>query len=275
MKHLCVSPTIETFVASGNGVKIGLDYLFIMRWGWESVGAGASYAISQYLALLVGLIFFCAQIKWQEVKAVADKIWDTSAFKATLTLNGNIFANNFIILFASVIFNYQSAGFGTIVYTQNALSLQIFALSVYFVEGIGFGTETLAGNFKSKGYSGHLAPLVVVSVVTSLIAGISFGLVSLLFPTTVFGLFTNHTELTQGIGVYLPWLLLVLISGSVGFMLDGYYLGLAEGQIIRNVSIGAIAIGFAPTVFAAWKLESNHILWLAFFIFFAARMVGN
>jgi MATE family multidrug resistance protein len=246
-----------------------------MRWGWESVGAGASYAISQYLALLVGLIFFCAQIKWQEVKAVADKIWDTSAFKATLTLNGNIFANNFIILFASVIFNYQSAGFGTIVYTQNALSLQIFALSVYFVEGIGFGTETLAGNFKSKGYSGHLAPLVVVSVVTSLIAGISFGLVSLLFPTTVFGLFTNHTELTQGIGVYLPWLLLVLISGSVGFMLDGYYLGLAEGQIIRNVSIGAIAIGFAPTVFAAWKLESNHILWLAFFIFFAARMVGN
>ncbi len=257
----------------GNGVKIGLDYLLIMRWGWESIGAGASYAISQYFSLLVGLIFFCAEINWQEIKTGAGKIFDISAFQATLTLNGNIFASNFIVLLAFVIFNYQGAGLGTIVYTENALLLQIFALSIYFVEGLGLGTETIAGNFKGNGALGQLFPLVVVSIGTSFIGGISCGLVPLLFPQTIFGLLTNHPEVTQNIDIYLPWLMLAIISGAVSFMLDGYYLGLAEGRIIRNVSIGAIVFGFAPTVFAAWKLESNQILWLALLIFLTSRMV--
>ena len=37
--------------------NIILDYLFIVRWGWESAGAGAATAISQYLTLLVGVVF--------------------------------------------------------------------------------------------------------------------------------------------------------------------------------------------------------------------------
>ena len=78
----------------GNAAKIALDYLLIIRWGWESTGAGVSYAISQYLSLFVGLIFLYQEIQWQEVRAVAEKIWHPSAIRATLTLNGNIFVSN-------------------------------------------------------------------------------------------------------------------------------------------------------------------------------------
>ena len=257
----------------GNAGKIALDYLFILRWGWESTGAGVSSATSQYLTLLVGLIFLCKEIHWQEVRAVAEKIWHPSAIKSTLTLNGNIFVSNLIFIFTSLTFNYQGAQMGTIIYAQNALLLQICNLSIYFVEGLGFGTETLVGNFKGKGASQQLVPLAGVSLGTALLVALSFGGVCWLFPDTVFGLLTNHTEVTENIDIFVPWLLLVLVCSSINFMLDGYFLGLAQGHTLRNVSLVALVVGFFPADVAAIKFESNHILWLAMLLFDAIRMV--
>lgn len=259
--------------AFGNGINILLDYLFIVKWGWVSTGAGLSQAISQSLALLVGLIFFCKQIQWKEVRTVAGKIWDTSAFKSTFTLNGNIFVSYFVILFTFVIFDYLGTKMGTIIYAENALLLQIYTLTSYFIEGIGFGTETLTGNFKAKGATEQLFPLVGIALGTSVVVGLSFAGVSVLFPQTVFGLLTNHTEVTENIDIYVSWLLPVLVSGSIAWMLEGYFLGLAQGHTLRNVSLVASTVGFAPAAFAAFSFHSNHILWLALCLFTTTRMV--
>lgn len=257
----------------GNAAKIALDYLFIIHLGWESMGAGVSYATSQYLSLLIGLIFLCKEIQWQELLSVAGKIWDISAIRSTLTLNGNIFVSNFAFMFTSLTFNYEGVQMGTIIYAQNALLLQICTLSLYIVQGLGFGTETLVGNFKGKGAKEQLVPLAGVSVLTALLVGLVIGGVCWLFPDTVFGLLTNHTEIIQNIDIFIPWLLLVLVCSSIGFMLDGYFLGLAQGHTLRNVSLVALGVGFLPADVAAVKFESNHILWLAIFLFDAIRMV--
>ena len=227
----------------GNGVKIALDYLFIIYLGWESTGAGVSSATSQYLSLLVGLIFFCTEIQWTEVRAVAGKVWDISAIKSNLTLNGNIFISNLVLMFISLTFSYQGVQMGTMIYAQNALLMQIISLNTYFVDGLGLGTETLVGNFKGKGASQQLAPLVGVSVLTALVVGLFFGGVCVLFPDTVFRLLTNHTEVTSKIDTFIPWLLLVLVLSSIGFTLEGYFLGLAQGHTLRNVSLVALVSG--------------------------------
>ncbi|MBD2773821.1 guanitoxin biosynthesis MATE family efflux transporter GntT [Iningainema tapete] len=258
----------------GNGAKILFDYLLIVRLGWESMGAGVSYAASQYLFLLVGLIFLCTEIKWQEVRAIAGKIWDITAIHSTLSLNGNIFVSNFLIFFAIFTFRYEGAQMGTIIYAQNALLLQISVLSSYVAEGMGFSTATLSGNFKGKGASQQLVPLAYVSVVSSLLVGLCFGGVCWLFPNTVFGLLTNHTEVTSNIEIFLPWVLLIIVCVSIDWILEGYFLGLAAGHTLRNVSLAAITVGFAPAAFAASKFESNHILWLALSLFYAIRMLA-
>lgn len=95
----------------------------------------------------------------------------------------------------------------------------------------------------------------------------------MLFPDTVFRLFTNHTEVTSNIDTFVPWLLLVLVLSSIGFALEGYFLGLAQGHTLRNVSLVALAVGFAPTDFGAIKFSSNHILWLSLCVFYAIRML--
>ncbi|MEG4811619.1 guanitoxin biosynthesis MATE family efflux transporter GntT [Microcoleus sp. F8-D3] len=257
----------------GNGGKIGLDYLFIIHLGWESVGAGVSYAISQYLALLVGLIFFFTEFQWLEIRTLFGKIWDISAMKSNLTLNSNIFISNLIILIVSLTFSYQGVQMGTLIYSQNALLWQIFSLNIYFVEGLGFGTETLVGNFKGKGDSQQLAPIAFVSLSTALMVGLLFGGVCVLFPDFVFSLFTNHTEVTSNIKVLLPWLQLSLLLCAIGFTLEGYFLGLAQGHILRNVSLVAFVVGFVPSSFAFIRFPSNNLLWFSLSLFYAIRMV--
>ena len=101
--------------------------------------------------------------------------------------------------------------------------------------------------------------------------GIFLGGLCLLFPDSVFGLFTNHTEITDNIDIFVPWLLLALVLSSIDFTLEGYFLGLAQGHILRNVSLIAFAVGFIPMDFAALKFSSNHILWLSLSLFYAIR----
>ncbi|HLO51258.1 MAG TPA: guanitoxin biosynthesis MATE family efflux transporter GntT [Kamptonema sp.] len=257
----------------GNGGKIAFDYLFIIHLGWESIGAGVSYAISQYLALLVGLIFFFKEFQWLEIRTLFGKIWDISAMKSNLTLNSNIFISNLIILIVSLTFSYQGVQMGTLIYSQNALLWQIFSLNIYFVEGLGFGTETLVGNFKGKGDSQQLAPIAFVSLSTALMVGLFFGGVCVLFPDFVFSLFTNHTEVTSNIKAFLPWLQLSLLLCAIGFTLEGYFLGLAQGHILRNVSLVAFVAGFVPTSFAFIRFPSNDVLWFSLSLFYAIRMV--
>lgn len=255
-----------------NVAKVLLDYLLIVHLGWESLGAGVSSAISQYLSLLIGLVFLYKEIQWQEVLAITGKILDISALKSTFTLNGNILASNFFIIFASLVFSYEGANLGTMIYAQNALLIQITNLSVYILIGLSFSTETLIGNFKGQGAVHKLFPLASVSLGSSFLVAFFLGSVCWLFPNTVFELLTSHREITENIDVYIPWLMLVLVLDSANFTLDAQFLGLAEGGSLRNVGLIAIIV-FLPTAFAANRFESNQVLWLSLSLFLAIRAI--
>ena len=259
--------------AVGNGANILLDYLFIVRWGWESAGAGLATAISQYLMLLIGIIFVALEVRLKQVQAVAKQVFDLSALKASLELNRDIFIRTFAFLSTSSIFINLSSAMGTMMLTENALLLQVVTLSAYFIDGLAFATESLAGIFRGKGDNNQLGSLVGISGGTGLFLGLSLALLFVLFPGSLFGILTNHSEVIDSINLYVSWLLPVLGFGSIAFILDGYFLGLAEGSTIRSAALTATLLGFAPLAIAAWLFHSSHLLWLAMSLFMAARVV--
>lgn len=108
-----------SFISSA--LNITLDYLLVVKWNYASTGAGISSTISQYLVLLVGLILVFQEVRWQEVRALAGKIWNPEALKSTFILNSNILLNNLIFILAMVIFTYQGVESGTTTFTENAL----------------------------------------------------------------------------------------------------------------------------------------------------------
>lgn len=259
--------------AVGNGANVVLDYLFIVHYGWESAGAGIASATSQYLMTLLGMILVCREVRFNSVAAIAGQVLDPSALKATFMLNRDILVRTFALVSTFALFTNLSSSLGTVVLATNTLLLQVVSLAAYFIDGLAFATESFAGIFRGQGLSKQLVPLILVSGGASLGLGLIFALVFASFPRTFFALLTNHKEVIDPISSYVWWLLPVLGFGSIAFMLDGYFLGLTEGSILRNSTVIAALVGFVLMAVAAWQFKNSQMLWLALSLFMAARVV--
>jgi MATE family multidrug resistance protein len=257
----------------GNLSNVFLDYIMIVQWNWASFGAGFATAISQYLALLIGLIFAAINIPWADLPAATENIFDWKAIKATFALNGNILIRYLAFITALAIFTNLSSTMGTKVLAENGLLLQIVTLSVFVIQGVGNATQSLTGNFKGKGDFEKLIPLIQVATLTSLLCVLPLAFVSILFPQAVFGLLTDHLEVTENINIYVNWLLPVLVLAAIAFMLEGYFIGLAEGVAISRSALTALGLGFVPLASLAWYLHSNHCLWLALTLYMASSIL--
>ncbi|MFN9407117.1 MAG: MATE family efflux transporter, partial [Dolichospermum sp.] len=101
--------------------NVVLDYLFIIRWGWASTGAGLTTAISQYVALLIGLIIVCFHIDWSIVSGVIPKVLNWSAIKATFKLNGDMLVRSLAVVSTFAIFTELSSAMGTEILAENSV----------------------------------------------------------------------------------------------------------------------------------------------------------
>ncbi|MBE9230608.1 MATE family efflux transporter [Cuspidothrix issatschenkoi LEGE 03284] len=257
----------------GNGSNVLLDYLMISKWGWASNGAGLATALSQYLALITGLIWMVFTIPWQTVPAAIKELFDWVALKETFILKGNILVRFLVLISVYAIFTNLSASMGTTVLAQNGLLLQIALLSQFTIQGVGVTMQTLTGNFKSQNNTQQMIPLLMISLVTSVIIALGFAVSSILFPEQIFGLLTNHAEVNQDITQYTIWLLPVLVITAITFMLEGYFIGLKESGTLRNVVLLSFFVGFIPLVIAAWYFQNNHLLWSTLLSYMTTNML--
>ncbi|MEM7590626.1 MAG: guanitoxin biosynthesis MATE family efflux transporter GntT [Cyanobacteria bacterium P01_A01_bin.83] len=249
--------------AIANGSNVLLDYLLISRWNLSSMGAGLATALSQYLALLVGLIAVALTIDWQELKQAVLKVWDSQAIQNAVVLKTNILVRFLALISAYSIFTNLSAGLGTESLAENGLLLQIALLSQFTIQGVGMTTQTLIGNFKGKDEPGRFMPLIITAIVNSVPIALMFALGCWFFPQTLFGLLTNHQEINQEITQYTFWLLPLLSFTAIAFMLEAYFIGLKEGAVLRNASLISFFVVFLPVVTWAWYHQSINLLWLS------------
>ena len=259
--------------AISNLTNIFLDYSFIVSWGLGSSGAGSATAISQYLTMLASLILVIQAFPLKKFPALTRKIFDKQALLSTFVLNRDILIRTLALISTFAVFTNLSSTLGTAFLAANTLLLQVVSLAAYFIDGLAFATESIAGKSLGQGAFEQLLPLLKLSGTISLVLGVLGAIVFSLIPDFWFGLLTNHADVIAQIKHYVLWLFPVLGFGSIAYMLDGYFLGLTEGMILRQSTLMAAIIGFAPLAVAAKHFQSNHLLWLALSLFMAARVL--
>jgi MATE family multidrug resistance protein len=257
--------------AVNNSCNVILDYLFVVRWGWESAGAGSSTAIAQYVMSIVGLALLSREISWKQVQASFHQLFDPSALKEIFALNRDLLIRTLVLLSTFAIFTNVSSALGTDILTTNTLLLQVVMFSAYFIDGFAFATETLAGIFYGEQLRSQLVQLLRVSGAFCLSVGILFAAGFISMPTPLFRLLTNHSDILHRVNDYVIWLLPVMGFGAVAYLLDGYFLGLTAGQILRTSSLWATFVGFLPIAIVAWYFQNPHLLWLALSSFMVVR----
>ncbi len=256
-----------------NGSNILLDYCFIRQLGWGSWGAGAATALSQILMLAVGLGFAVVDWAGRSPLSTFATLWEPSALCHLFRLNRDILIRTFAIVLSLALFTHWSATFGTTLLAANTLLLQVFTLNAYFVDGLAFAMESFAGQWYAKGDRDRLRALLWQGGGYSLLIGLTFALLFNLFSRSLFGLMTPHAVILQAVQVYVPWLFPTLGLGAIAFLLDGYFLGLTAGTILRNATVSAALIGFLPLGAIASLLHQPHLLWLALSGLMLARVL--
>jgi len=265
--------TVLILSAIGSSSNILLDYLLIVYCGWQSFGAGAATAASQYLMLLGGLVFIFLEGWWVKIPTVTSSIFKLDEIKSVTKLNGDLFVARLALAATVSVFTNISSTLGTLILAANTLLIEMVYLAAAFLDGVSFATESLAGNLWGAGSKKQLVPLMQMSGGVSLSIGLGFAAILIVLPEPLFGLLTNHGEVMEEIHHYLLWLIPILGAWSLTLMLQGYFLGLVDGRLIRNSMVNGIVIGFIPAALAAWKFHNNQTIWLALFLFIVVRMI--
>ncbi|XGV98598.1 MAG: guanitoxin biosynthesis MATE family efflux transporter GntT [Leptolyngbya sp. BL-A-14] len=268
------SDRVLILTAVNSCANVALDYWFIVRLNWASAGAGLATAMSQYLMLAIGLIILYQEIPLKQWQVNRHKLGDTTALKTVLMLNRDILIRTFALISTFAVFTNLGSAFGTVPLTANAILMQVVTLAAYFIDGIAFATESLAGLFRGQGKPSQLNQLVLVAGGLSLGVGLLFAIAFIGYSDQLFGRLTTHAPVLLYLKQYVLWLLPVLGFGSIAYMLDGYFLGLTEGRVLRQAMLQAVLLGFVPIAIIAWYRHSNHWLWLALTVFMVIRALA-
>lgn len=273
--------------AIASGTNILLDYWMIAQLNWASFGAGLATAASQYAMLVAGLVLVWADFRGemiqdrlqrpaagerfgQRLQQLRSQFWHPPAFRRLFQLNRDILIRTFALVTAFSLFTNFSAALGTEVLAANALLLQAVSLAAYFIDGIAFATETFAGRFWAAGQPQQLRSLLNFGLALSLSLGIGFAIAFITFPG-LFRLLTDHTNLLTEVRRFSPWLLPVIGLGSIAYFLDGYFLGITAGRVLRNSSLLAVGVFFLPLALLAQHQSSVSMLWVALVGLMAGR----
>ena len=253
--------------AIGNLANLGLDYLFILRWGMEAHGAGLATALSQYLTLAVAVALL---LRRRPPLGGWRKVLDPAATTAMLRLGGDITVRTVCLTSVLALFTNWSAWLGTTVLAANAILLRVVSTAAYLVDGVAFAMESLAGIAHGRKDRGALRRLLRTSLVTGVAFDLAVIAAVLLFPFALLGLLTSHHDVVARAAADRWWLLPVMLPAAFAYIYDGFFLGLTAGRVLRDTMLISFAI-FALPAWLAARAGSNAGLWLALAIFMIVR----
>lgn len=256
-----------------NGANVLLNYELVVRLGLASQGAGMATALADLCTFILALGLMVPLVSWPQVQAVKSQIFETKSLKTAFLFNRDILVRTFALVMTFALFTNISSALGSDILVVNTLMMQVVTLAAYGIDGYAFATESLAGIFYGGRQIGKLRGLLWLSGSVSLLTGLVIAATFTLFPHSLFALLTNQPTLLNQIANYVSWLIPVLGFGSIAYMLDGYFLGLTQGQVLRNASLIASLTGFGPLAALAWYWQDPHVLWGAMVSYMAARDV--
>ncbi|MBM9499242.1 MATE family efflux transporter [Leptospira sp. 201903071] len=252
---------------AANGINVVLDAYFILELGWEAYGAGLATTISQFGMLSVFGILFVREWKQTssfELSWIREKVLlSVSGFSSLLHLNRDIFLRTLFLIVTFSLFRNFSSEAGTEILAANSILLQLILVSAYLVDGAAFATESLAGNLYGEKNWKELKDLLSIALFVGFLFTTAFLFFLFIFPNITFGLITKSSEVLLILKKYQFWLIPVLEIGTVAFILDGFFIGLTQGRILRNSMLLSTTFFFFPIAYLGKTAKNNDLLWLA------------
>jgi putative MATE family efflux protein len=255
-----------------NGCNIVLCILLGLKLGWGVQGVAWATIVGEAVAMLVGLAIVMRRFRAAPVLPKG-RILDMPALLAMLSLNRDIMIRSFSLLAAFALFARQGAQFGTLTLAANAVLMNFFLVSGYFLDGFATAAEQLAGRAIGARAENSFRTAVRLTVAWGFgLAGIAT-LAMLLVGDRMIAIVTTSSDVRAFAGAYLPWAAFTAFSGVLAFEMDGVFIGATWSRDMRNMMLLSF-LAFAAALLTLVPAFGNAGLWAALHVFLLTRGIS-
>lgn len=240
--------------------------------GWGIAGVAWATVCAEASAAIIGLCILI--LRFRRLPPLAEgALRNVAALKVMFALNRDIMIRSFVLLGAFAILARQGAQLGTLTLAANAVLMNFFLLSGYFLDGFAAAAEQLAGRAIGARYRLAFDRAVRLTAVWGFSVAGGVTLFFLWRGDLLIDLMTTSPEVRELALAYLPWAAFTSVTGVLAFQMDGVFMGATWSSDLRNMMVASFAVFIA----ALWLLIpafGNVGLWSALHIVLLTRGVS-
>ena len=252
-----------------NLTNMALSIVLGLWMGWGVAGVAWGTVIGEVAAAAVGMTILVLRFRTLPPLAPG-ALRRIEALKAMVALNRDIMISSFVLLGAFALFARQGAQLGTLTLAANAVLMNFFLLSGYFLDGFATAAEQLAGRAIGARYAPAFSRAVRLTAIWGFAVSFVVSAAFLLFGEGIIAFVTTAPAVREAAGLYLPWAALTAVSGVLAFQMDGVFIGATWSKDMRNMMLISFA-AYVAGLLTLGPLFGNHGLWAALHLFLIVR----
>jgi MATE family multidrug resistance protein len=244
-----------------NGTNIVLAIVLGLRLDWGVAGVAWGTMVGETAGALVGLFIVLRGFD-RAYRPHRAEIFSRHRLAELFALNRDILIRTFVLLAAFTLMTRIGTGFGAVTLAANAVLMNFFLLSGYYLDGLANAAEQITG----RAIGAHYRPAFDRGLKLTTLW--SFGLAAiisvffLLAGPWLISVLTTSPEVQQAAETYLPWAAITGLTGALAFLMDGVFIGATWSTDMRNRMLMSFA-GYLAALAVCVPLFGNHGLWLA------------
>ncbi len=251
-----------------NLTNVAFNVILVTAFGLGVRGSAFGTLGAEALGTLVGLpvLFYSYgphwRVPWRLVR-------DRAKLRHLVGINRDIMIRSAALVFAFAFFTAQGARGGDVALAANAVLMNLFLITAYFLDGFATAAEQMCG--QSLGARDEIGFRRTVTLTSLWCVAFSTGASALAFigGGGFIDIVSTNDAVRQFARAFLPYAALTPLFGALAFEFDGVFVGATWTRDMRNLMLAALAFYFA--VFLALRPWGNHGLWIALLSFLGAR----
>jgi MATE family multidrug resistance protein len=244
-----------------NGINIVLAILLGLWLDWGVAGVAWGTTAGETIGALAGLFIILRGFDSAD-RPSRNEILSRQRLAELFALNRDILIRTFVLLAAFTLMTRIGTGFGAVTLAANAVLMNFFLLSGYYLDGLANAAEQIIGRAVGARYRPAFDRGLKLTALWSFgLAGVISAFFLIAGPWLISAL-TTSPEVRQAALTYMPWAAITGLTGALAFVMDGVFIGATWSSDMRNRMLMSFA-GYLAAVAIFVPLYGNHGLWLA------------
>ena len=179
------------------------------------------------------------------------RLSDGRALRRMLGVNRDIMIRSASLIFAFAFFTAQGARGGDIALAANAVLMNLFLISAFFLDGFATAAEQMCGQCVGAGDREGFRRAVRLTSLWCAVFSAAVSLLALIGGGSFIDTVSTSAPVRELARFYLPFAALTPLCGAMAFEFDGVFIGATWTRDMRNLMLVALAIYLALFLRAA------------------------